>query len=371
VGAASWPNLAGGQAVDVEQIRGIVASRGQDPQAIAHLVQLSRDLEPAVAAQLYLDVADDFFAQGALNLAADALHQLWKIYPDQPAARRGMLRLIRLYSSREVADSEQVAVLSKSWSGTEGYAAYAVHLAGMTAQAAQEFSREPEFVFERSVALRHAGNAKAAGSLLTTLKHNVHAPVWRSLALGEDWLAGERNTPPPMELVHAAASNERPHLDGVLDEPIWTGSSEDKPCQLRGAHDGEFLYLAVEVAKDAGASYLADDSPRSYDADLTAQDHVAIFLDTDRDYAAWFRLAIDHRGRTADACWRNTAWNPQWYVAAAVDAEHWCVEAAIPWSELGGEPAAGEAWGVAVKRLLPGKSATEPIPEEFKLLLFD
>ena len=80
-----------------------------------------------------------------------------------------------------------------------------------------------------------------------------------------------------------------------------------------------------------------------------------IRLDVDRDYTTFYSLSIDHRGWTNDACWGDTSWNPKWFVAAEGDAEHWTVEAAIPWGELTATaPTTGAAaWAVSCERTPP------------------
>ncbi|NIP84095.1 MAG: hypothetical protein GTO03_00440, partial [Planctomycetales bacterium] len=71
--------------------------------------------------------------------------------------------------------------------------------------------------------------------------------------------------------------------------------------------------------------------PRPRDATLASHDRLDLLLDTDRDRATYYRLTVDHRGWTADACAGSLAWNPAWYVAAATEGQTWSCEAAIAW----------------------------------------
>jgi hypothetical protein len=103
-------------------------------------------------------------------------------------------------------------------------------------------------------------------------------------------------------------------------------------------------------------------------------------LDLDRDFATYYRLAVDHRGWTADDCWGDTTWNPTWFVASAVAEGEWTIEAAIPLDQLSGEPpAAGTAWAMGIQRIVPGvgfqswnaPAAIDVMPEGFGYLVFE
>ena len=124
----------------------------------------------------------------------------------------------------------------------------------------------------------------------------------------------------------------------------------------------------------AGAQYQKDNRPRTYDADLGGHDHIVIRLDADRDYATYFELAFDHRGQTADACWRDASWNPRWFVAVGGRTRSWTIEAAIPWAELAAAPPqAGDVWALSARRVVPTQQAMAPTDspsEGFRLLIF-
>jgi hypothetical protein len=145
-------------------------------------------------------------------------------------------------------------------------------------------------------------------------------------------------------------------------------------------YDAQFFYVGVNCPKVADGNYAADDRPRPRDADLTAHDRVALRLDVDRDFTTCFELVVDHRGWTREACWGETSWDPQWFVAQADDEQTWIVEAAVPLSELVVEPpAARHVWAVAVRRTIPregyqswsGDPAQGQSPEQFGLLIFE
>ena len=156
-----------------------------------------------------------------------------------------------------------------------------------------------------------------------------------------------------------------------------------KPANLRDetsqteaglAYDNQYLYLAVRCEKSPTNNYDADTRLRTYDANLSEQDHVQVGIDVDRDYATSYRLSLDHRGWTADACWQNSHWNPRWFVAAGGDDSHWVVEAAIPWLQLTeAAPQSGHAWAWAIRRRDPTREShpSASSSDEFSLLLFE
>ncbi len=139
------------------------------------------------------------------------------------------------------------------------------------------------------------------------------------------------------------------------------------------AWDDAYVYVAVRCATRAGAAYPRDDRPRARDADLAAFDRVRLLIDVDRDYATSFELTVDSRGWTADACWGDAAWYPQWFVAAGSGEGAWVAEAAIRWKELGvAAPKAGAAWAVGAQRIEAGDAMSQPVgPERLGVMVFE
>jgi hypothetical protein len=212
--------------------------------------------------------------------------------------------------------------------------------------------------------------------------------AWWSCAAAESWLARPVTEPP--KPVHTCAKIvERPRLDGRLEEEFWrtakplelgTMQEGTAPAKVYLLHDDDFLYVAAECPKEKGVAYPAASGKRGYDSDLSANDRVEVYLDLDRDYATYYRLAFDHRGFTADQCWGDKSWNPTWYVAAAETDDSWTVEAAVPLAELCVErPKPRDAWAAGVQRIIPGHglqswnqpAALDVLPEGFGLLRFE
>jgi photosystem II stability/assembly factor-like uncharacterized protein len=189
---------------------------------------------------------------------------------------------------------------------------------------------------------------------------------WREVALSELWL-GHRQGTPPRPVLGAVPTENRPYLDGKLDEPCWqtakgvalkdaAGSTkETHPTEVRMAYDREYLYIAVRCAHSLGEAVpLA--KPRTRDEDLQKYDRVSILLDIDRDYNTAFHLQVDARGCLADDCWGDKNWNPRWFVAVHPDDTGWTLEAAIPRPLLTGLPVtSGQSWAINIVRTLPGR----------------
>jgi hypothetical protein len=161
--------------------------------------------------------------------------------------------------------------------------------------------------------------------------------------------------------------------------PLGGQAISSTPAIVKLARDAEFFYLAIECRKADGIEYPADDRPRSHDADLSGRDRVALRVDLDRDYVSFFELTVDHRGWSSETCFGAKSWNPEWFVAARDGGETWTVEAAVPWSELGGAPAPDAVWALGIRRIVPdvGEQAWPETadgsggPTEFGLLLLD
>jgi hypothetical protein len=389
----------------VTLVRELMRRRGGDPAAAAQLVQMTREFEAAVAADMFEVLAAAHLAAGQVDLAADARLLLVQTHPDAPAARRAALWLTRLYASGEVAHMHSTADGEQA-DATRGMAMYAYSLGtGFEAAAktrAEQLGQaapadDPALRFARAAAARRAGQAKPAAALLTPLKHARPGDPWGDCAKMEDWLAKTREAAaPPKPVAHCPAANAPPKLDGVLAEACWQADAGVvlEPPQTEAirrvcfAFDREFLYVACELSHAPGVDYSLDRRPRTRDADLSQHDRVTILLDADRDYATAWELAIDSRGWTGDRCWGDATWNPEWFVAAAPRAEnslnpadaYWVVEAAIPWSALARKaPHSGEAWACGVVRETPGAAAEGwPVaggagdsPTRFGVLVFE
>ena len=147
------------------------------------------------------------------------------------------------------------------------------------------------------------------------------------------------------------------------------------------SYDDAYLYVAASVPRcpstpSADVIYAG----RKHDADLRTFDRLQFAFDIDRDYATWYRFDVDQRGSTRESLWEDNRWNPEWFVAAESDDQHWRIEVAIPFEELvGTAPTQGTMWAVGIARVIPTEAVQtwthpaglSPRGETFGLVQFD
>lgn len=263
-----------------------------------------------------------------------------------------------------------------------------------------QVAAEPRAVLPASRALASAGDDGKSQRLVLGLMRSRPLDAWWSCAAGENWLHGERvrRGEAPKSVWRCRRTTQKPRLDGRLEDACWRGPKGDAefpgvelrsvlgddaawPAVVQLAYDHDFLYVAVTCRQAPGTEYAAPSGPRQRDADISAHDRISLMLDVDRDWTSYWRLSVDHRGQTADDCWGDSTWNPQWFVATSKQSTSWTCEAAIPWSELASKaPQPGDTWAVGVERVVPGvgfQSWTTPAaaatvrPEGFGFLIFE
>lgn len=240
---------------------------------------------------------------------------------------------------------------------------------------------------------------------------------WHLTARGELWITS-RGPLSPKPVLRCARAARPPLLDGLLTDDCWStagevhlrangdapsgadptfvgsqrldteaaardrpAASEERAAIVMLAYDDRHLYIAASVPRHPAVTPAAvQRAGRIHDAELESQDRLRLCLDVDRDYATYYRLEVDQRGAVRDALWDDPTWNPKWYVAAEADADHWRIEAAIPWEQLvPAPPSKGTVWAGEITRLVPAvglQSWTAPAgetirPETFGLILFD
>ena len=227
----------------------------------------------------------------------------------------------------------------------------------------------PVAAFERS--LKHPRESDAI--INSYLSDNSDRP-WNRIAAGEVWIL-QPATAPPGKVALCHRTQQAPYLDGLLNDPCWQqtlqiplkdeaeheqmphGLSDDEGttsfAQL--AYDDRFLYIAARLPRVSGVEVAAVKQPgRTDDADLTGQDRLSLQFDVDRDYATFYRIDIDQRGWTADACWENESWNGERFIAVTGDSGEWRMEMAILLGELVAQlPQPGDTWAGGIVRIMP------------------
>jgi photosystem II stability/assembly factor-like uncharacterized protein len=375
----------------------------QDPQAgaglLAQSTRLTQGLDPRSAAEVLHRLGQRYYQGGQWPLAAETFELMVQRYPDHPLARPARLWLVQFYASSEAAwrvhgrqrrTTVQASTMAVDATLLEDRPERAAAIARAVEQTDPDLFHEPALRFPLCGAERARGFPKEADRYLLVQRRSPTRDAWWACAEVEQWLDDPAKGQPPKPLAFCAPASTKPRLDGRLDDPIW---QQAKPVALRSAagddgpwpaevmlgYDAEFLYVALRCRKAPGVEYKATAGPRPRDADLSGHDRVDVMLDLDRDYATYYRFSIDHRGWTAESCWGDRSWNPNWFVAAGEDGANWTAEAAIPLEELTGRfPKAPTVWAGNVQRTVPGvgfqsfstPASTTVIPEGFGMIIF-
>ncbi len=389
-------------AIRRRNLNSILASlQGDETKAAAALGQVSQliaHLDTDSAAEVLYRLGNEYAQAGHWALGAETFETLAERYPEHPLCEAALRWLVAYWASSEVAWDVQTARPS----GLDKSPAVPVRLTPQVdrferaAHWAKQLERnwpqafaDPRVRFPLAVADRRRGFPRQAERYFLTWRYRTAHDAWWACAASEQWLA-DRSRPGPKPIARCVRTAEPPHLDAVLDDAVWLRATAIQlgqaaegqttpPTKVMLACDNRFLYLAVEARKASGASYAVRRQPRRHDSDLAGGDRVEFYLDLDRDYVTYYRLAVDYCGRPAEACWGNSAWNPRWFIAAEQDEEKWILEAAIAFDQLSPQPPApGAVWAVGIQRIVPGvgfQSWNKPasprvVPQGFGLLIF-
>jgi photosystem II stability/assembly factor-like uncharacterized protein len=371
---------------------------------LAQVLEMTRGLSPTASGRIMYHLAQRYQASGESELAAEVMNTLVEKNPDHPLSDAALLWLIRYNASAEqahiigkqpkvvqpaVAKSDAfpavkpaggnaspptrvapAAALSAGPASLEARVERAITLGKLLEKSRPVLAADPGARFT----LVNARTRSAAASLereriLQSLAASKSNGDWAACAKTELFIGNNEQFVCPKRTLHCQAVSTKPKLDGRLDEAFWQSArsaslreSEEPGEPLETletlvaiAHDAEFLYLAISCQRASGIDYPCENRVRSRDADLRANDRVEVLLDIDRDFATYYRFAVDHRGWTSESCFGDTKWNPSWYVAASGDESHWTIEAAIPLAELCDEaPPEKSYWAIGLQRVVPG-----------------
>ena len=136
-----------------------------------------------------------------------------------------------------------------------------------------------------------------------------------------------------------------------------TGQVMPHPTVFLVGYDDENLYLVTHWAVPPEVA----DSPVRYskgpvvaeaterDGALKDDDSVRWILQSVED-GTRYDLGCNPRGVRFDARQGDRSWDPHWRCESAYDENEWVVEAAVPWSALGGAPEDGAQWWLDFRR---------------------
>jgi hypothetical protein len=327
---------------------------------LAQIDELGRDLDEQSRGRILFQLADRYYHTGHWALAAETFQLLADRYPQHARTPQALLWLLQYYASGEAACRVERGDAKKRFEK-------AVKIGERIERAQPEMFPEPALCFPLAAAYRGLDQARQAEQFLRYT-----------------------NAPADKPTLVCITTPTKPHLDGVLDDPTWEQAKPaalqsaqhddgDWPAEVMMAHDAEFLYIAVRCRAADRELPIDPTSSRQRDGNLSAYDRVEIFLDIDRDFTTYYRLAIDRRGWTNDVCWHDETWDPKWFVAAKQESGQWTAEAAIPLVELvGSSPPPGMTWAIGLQRTVPGvgfqawsaPAAISVLPNGFGCLVF-
>ncbi|MCL2304332.1 MAG: YCF48-related protein [Planctomycetaceae bacterium] len=310
---------------------------------VAVLGTLLQEMNPVQIPELLLEVGLRFKNQNRRDDTEAVFMRMVEQFPQHPYTVVALQWLVRYNASEEI----------RWWSKRKS---------GLNESNPLDFTRQE---------LLRAEYVKQFSRLL-----KMHAP--------EEYAAMQRKSN-SSAMISATKAAEPPYLDGLFDEeldqrfwydaPIVSFTPKSGPIQLVSGqqpvepqgfsdlgtqamfrYDDDNLYMAFRCRKSNGFTYPPpDNAPRPRDPDLSGEDRVEIFLDTDGDAAVAFKLTVDYRGWVAEDCWGDKSWNPTLYVAREEDDQFWMIEAAIPLDQLTEyPPQQGTAWGISLRRIVPG-----------------
>ncbi|WP_425396637.1 YCF48-related protein [Aeoliella sp.] len=416
---------------DLDRLRKLSQKRGQlvrlldyaegSPVWSAQVVNLTGGLDAQTGGELLFQLAEGYRETGRQAMAADTLYLLARRYPEHPLAEQALVWLVRYYASGEVAhvasqqqaqaartrplanvkygdnagapEEPKVEIPQTSDGGTATLTAderleRATLLGEYMDKARPALFTEPELRFPLVTASRKLGFNNTAERYFAILSRSGVDEGWVSAAKVENWLAKPEQLPPDKPIVTCKDTQDVPHLDGVLDEPLWKSAevarvgnkalrNDPTAVEVRLARDEQYLYMAISAPRLAEETYETNDARRLRDADLRAFDRVQLRIDMDRDYATAYELTVDCRGWTRDACWGDASWNPRWFVAHKLTDTAWTAEVAVPWTNLAPSgPALLDTWCLGITRQTSHGHTTSwtgtsgDTPESFGLTLF-
>jgi hypothetical protein len=208
--------------------------------------------------------------------------------------------------------------------------------------------------------------------------------------------AGQSAAPVPLLTVGRAANDDRPAIDGRVDDSVWNGvepfsgfvqqePSDGEPAtertEIRFLLDRQNLYIAVVCFDSEPDKVLVSQSRR--DAPLNDTDSIQILLDTfnDGQNALVFGtnpFGIEYDGQVTSEGQSggqgsgaiNLNWDADWTVRALRTERGWEAEFAIPLKTLRYNPGEQRTWGVNAWRNIRRKNEQvflSPVPRGYTL----
>ena len=170
-------------------------------------------------------------------------------------------------------------------------------------------------------------------------------------------------------IVHAVRVDERPNLDGVLDDPAWsrarpiTGFVQRDPnywmpsaeqTVARIVYTDKSIYFGFECFVPDSSQFVANNMRR--DSEIYGDDNVQILLDTYNDRQNGFFFFVNPLGAQSDLMLSNEGrtynrdWDCNWTARTKHHPDRWTVEIEIPFSQLRFKQSDDITWGINLSR---------------------
>lgn len=199
-------------------------------------------------------------------------------------------------------------------------------------------------------------------------------------------VAPERALGESRQVVHAIAARTI-KVDGVLDEPAWSGAgvtgfvqaepdegiAATERTEVWVAYDDANLYIAAHLFDSDPDALIVSDIRRDFRTDN--QDTFEVILDTFADRRNGYLFATNPAGARADQQVTNegrevnTSWDAPWTSRARRTADGWTVEMAIPFRALRAG-SARDVWGINFSRRIRRRNEVDywaPVPRAYTL----
>ncbi|MBN1240146.1 MAG: carbohydrate binding family 9 domain-containing protein [Gammaproteobacteria bacterium] len=169
-----------------------------------------------------------------------------------------------------------------------------------------------------------------------------------------------------VRIVRAAAP---PDIDGILGEAEWAGAAtvddfhQIQPTEYAAPSEPTIVYLMYDEDALYVGARLYDREPDQITARILRQgsevfgdDWFSLIIDPFYDRRSGYRFQTNPNGLRHEALFQNVSdeqwdWNGIWYAAAAIDAEGWTAEMAIPYKTLSFDPL-NDTWGINFRRAI-------------------
>lgn len=362
------------------------SSAGRNEIIHGNIDSVLENADSETASEFLLRLGQNLVRAGDPDSAAEYWERLLSQYPESNHAREGAVRLLRIYAGLERI--RRVAVgrvaVNRTWTPEQkaetdeserplpkivDHANDAVRVGAIIRDYFPELYMSPEVRFPLAAAQCRGGELNNAmgyyyhRSLLSSKDFFIakHAAAEYALINGKR----EKNDI-PLSIGSCYPAARIPFLDGILENDIWdeaetfqlTGNADFPKTFISFLNGDEHLFIGIE-AHQSDSNVPKATGERVRDIDLSDFDHVEIAIDPDRDFINSYYLEFDCRGCVCDACQDDKNWNPKIYIARKVTDFGWILEIAIPWRELcDASPPAGNVWGIALRRVIPGHGSS-------------